>query len=336
MIGDTESQIYPLLKLFVDGFLPVIQLICALGFIPSVIFAIVMSAKHPTDDYEEKINNIIESNQSLDEKMLITFIGINYDKITTKKFSISAMFLSWMYMLYRKMYIPSIIGMIVIRILALILEPIYTIIILSFCVVLGLNFNKWYVAYSKKQVDKIKTNNPNANEMELINICKKKGGTNIGVAILIYIIFMISGFIFPQTKEDVDAGIWGLNFSMPSNFIKQDEKVAYFTYEVEYDASTYQYCTFKLSAQNNASAIEATSGLHSPDNYIYKDYSPVEAKNINSNTWYYQTKKSNTYESYFYSTKYNDIHYLIEFKIGNDNTQCHEDYTKIISSLKFK
>ena len=137
---------------------------------------------------------------------------------------------------------------------------------------------------------------------------------------------------------DVSKNVWGLDFNLPNNFIQQNEKAALFTYEVEYDASSYQHCNFKLFAENNASSMSATYGLHSPDNYLYKNYSAIEERNINSNIWYYQTKVDSSYVSYFYSTKNNDIYYLIEFKIGNisDNQKCNEYYEKIVSSLKFK
>ena len=141
-------------------------------------------------------------NNSLDDKLLMAFIGNNYEKIMQQKFSIPALFLSWIYTLYRRIYLPSIIGMVAIIILGFLPSIIYTILVLAFVIVLGINFNKWYVAYAKKQVEKIKMSNQNINENELINICKKKGGTNIWLAILIYAIFAIaSGFLNPNIAK---------------------------------------------------------------------------------------------------------------------------------------
>lgn len=141
-------------------------------------------------------------NNSLDDKLLMAFIGNNYEKIMQQKFSIPALFLSWIYTLYRRIYIPSIIGMVAIILLGFLPSIIYTIIVFAFVIVLGINFNKWYVAYAKKQVEKIKMSNQNINENELINICKKKGGTNIWLAILIYAIFaIVSGFLNPNLNN---------------------------------------------------------------------------------------------------------------------------------------
>jgi len=126
----------------------------------------------------------------------MAFIGNNYQRIMQQKFSLPALFLSWIYTLYRKVYIPSIIGMIAIIILVFLPSAIYSVIVLVFLVVLGINFNKFYISYAKKQINKIKMTNQNVNENELISICNKKGGTNVWLAILIYAIFaIISGLL---------------------------------------------------------------------------------------------------------------------------------------------
>ncbi len=171
-----------------------LAVICWFMVIPSLIFVIIKYNKKTPEEKTQKdyqINNMINNANSLDEKLLISFIGNNYDKIIQQKFSVPALFLSWIYTLYRRVYIPSIIGMIAIIILSLLPNPIYTIVVFIFAVVLGINFNKWYVAYAKKQVEKIKISNQTVNENELINICKKKGGTNFWLVILIYAIFAI-------------------------------------------------------------------------------------------------------------------------------------------------
>lgn len=318
---------------FISKIFQLLSFLSGMAVLPAFIIAVVIYCNDSPED-KRNIVNMINGEKDIDNKLLIGYIGNKYEKIIRKKFSVSAFFLSSIYLIYRKQYLPAIAISIVASIADFISPVIYYIIYVIFIIVLGINFNKWYVEYAKKQINKIKANNPNASVNQLIDICRKKGGTNVWGVVVWFVVLVIISSILPS--KDVNSGIWGLNFSIPSNYIKQDEKIAYFAYEVEYDAGTWQYCSFKLSAQNNASLIEATSGLHSPDNYIYKDYSAIEEKNINSNIWYYQSKKENLYDSYFYSTKYNDIHYLIEFKVGNNNTQCYDEYIKIISSLKFK
>ncbi len=165
--------------------------ICWLLVIPSLIFVIVKYNSKTSDEKNQENIHMIDNTNSLDEKLLILYIGDNYQKIMLQKFSIPALFFSWLYTLYRKVYIPSIIGMAIVSILGFLPNSIYYIIVLIFLIVLGINFNKWYIVYVKKQIQKIKTNNPNASENELINICRKQGGTNIWMSIVIYIVFVI-------------------------------------------------------------------------------------------------------------------------------------------------
>ena len=130
------------------------------------------------------INN---DNISLDDKLLMAYIGNNYSKIMQKGFNISALFFSWIYILYRKVYITSIVGMIIVDILRFLPDIISVIVVISFCIVLGINFNKWYITYAQKKINKIKVNNQNVSDEELIDLCQKTGGTNIWLALLIYI-----------------------------------------------------------------------------------------------------------------------------------------------------
>ena len=179
--------------------------ICWFLVIPSLIFVIIDYNKKTPEEKKQnncQLNNMINSANSLDEKLLMAFIGNNYDKIIQQNFSVPALFLSWIYTLYRKVYIPSIIGMVAIIILGFLPSTIYTMVILIFVIVLGINFNRWYVFYAKKQVEKIKISNQAVNENELINICKKKGGTNLWIAILIYAIFgIVSRFLNPNVAK---------------------------------------------------------------------------------------------------------------------------------------
>lgn len=176
-----------------------LAIICWLMVIPSLIIVIVKyNLKSPEEKSQANFqtNNLLNNTNSLDEKLLIAFIGNNYQQLIQKKFSIPAFFLSWIYTLYRKVYIPSLIGMLLIIILNFVPAPIYSILVLVIAFVLGFNFNKFYINYAKKQINKIKINNPNANEEELINICRKKGGTNIWIALAIYAVFAIVNNLF--------------------------------------------------------------------------------------------------------------------------------------------
>ena len=64
--------------------------------------------------------------------------------------------------------------MVAIIVLGFLPSAIYTILVLAFVIVLGIYFNKWYIDYAKKQINKIKMNNANVSETELIYVDKKE------------------------------------------------------------------------------------------------------------------------------------------------------------------
>lgn len=174
----------------ISTLLSYLTLICWLLIVPSVIFVIVKYNTKTADEkklFNMQMRNSINNASTLDEKLLIAYIGDNYNKILTNKFNISAWFFNIFYFAYRKLYIialvVSVISNIMMKIssLALILEFI-------FVVASGLLFNKYYVIYAKKQIERIKSENSNVTEEQLIQLCSQKGGTSV----LSIVIFMIA------------------------------------------------------------------------------------------------------------------------------------------------
>lgn len=171
---------------------------CWLMVIPSLIIVVILYNKK--NDEEKKVNNqqlnfMLDNSRSLEEKMLIAYIGNNCQPILEWKFSIPAFFLNWMYLCYRKFYPLFAIALILILISSFLPEYVITLISLGEAIVLGIKFNEWYVSYVKKQIKKIKDKNPNSSEMELINICKQKGNTSIMLIFIVLIILFVIGLI---------------------------------------------------------------------------------------------------------------------------------------------
>ena len=157
--------------------------------IPSYIFVIVeynIKTKEQKTIEKENFDNYINSNESLDNKLLYAYIGKNYQTIMNKTFSCSAFFLNEYYMFYRKMYIPALILSVLLSIIARFSSKYAGIVLIIIYFILGFVFNKLYVKYAKYQVNKIKVENPDLSENELINLCLDKGGTN-----LIYVLIPI-------------------------------------------------------------------------------------------------------------------------------------------------
>lgn len=114
---------------------------------------------------------------NLEEKLVSSYVGKKYEKLKNKHFSFLSLFFGWEYLAYRKFYSLLLIYIIPTTILTLVLgTKEYLIVEFIINIILALVFNKLYLNDAVKKVNKIKDSNPNANELELINKCSKKGG----------------------------------------------------------------------------------------------------------------------------------------------------------------
>lgn len=122
--------------------------------------------------------NVTNFNQVNDDDLLKSFIGNNYEKITTQSFNIAGFFFTTFYMFYRKMFVYS---LIVFLLNLVVLNVINNFVVtIAFSVIVGLFVNKVYLFYAKKKIAKIKANNSQKSQEELKNICATKGGTSVG------------------------------------------------------------------------------------------------------------------------------------------------------------
>ena len=191
---ELESSNIPNILGAVTIILPLLLLLLCFISIPIVI---IKYNKDDSNKQDEKIDDYLNSSASLDDKLLAAFIGDNYDKITNNKFSLSACFLCVWYLCYRKIYILSIVIAIVNTMIGLflpVLSGVYSIVLM---VISGCLFNKLYVKYAKKKINKIKAENPNMSEDDLIKIVRQKGGVSpkaLTIYIIAYVIITIICF----------------------------------------------------------------------------------------------------------------------------------------------
>ncbi len=174
----------------------VLAVILLLSSFISIPIVIIKYNKDDSNNQEKKLDDYLNSNASLDDKLLASFIGNNYDKIINNKFSLSACFLCVWYLFYRKIYLISIIIMIISFVIGLflpVLSGVYTIILMACS---GLLFNKLYVKYAKKKIDKIKVENTNMTEDDLIKLARQKGGVSTKALIIYIIVFVIISIIY--------------------------------------------------------------------------------------------------------------------------------------------
>lgn len=141
------------------------------------------------NDYVENSN--INNNNDFDERFIKSYIGNKadkmYDSIKKGGINIWAMLFGIGYFAYRKMYLISVIivilGAIVAYLMPSISEYIGTFIGLIFCPIY-----KWDIT---RKLRKIKNDNPNADETQLLSIAQNKGGTSIIGAILFFVIYFL-------------------------------------------------------------------------------------------------------------------------------------------------
>lgn len=169
--------------------------------IPATILAIILFLVNKTSKKVMSDKEILNSNATPAEQRRMAYIGKNYVKMSKRGFSIPAFFFNWIYLIYRKTYLPAILEIIIIIVLAIMSKYTTTaiVILIAFIIVtsilLGIKFNSWYVKHVTKKAKKIKNKKYRLNAEEFIKLCRKKGGTNPLLAIIICIIFVITMYI---------------------------------------------------------------------------------------------------------------------------------------------
>ena len=127
--------------------------------------------------------------------LLEVYIGKNYEKIAGKSFNGAAFLLGSFYLLYRKMYLYGFLLMLFNSVVSVYLSAVITestntlLIILGFLLVIdlviGATFNGFYL---NKCVSNIEIIQKSYSGDDAASVCKKKGGTNILVAIILLVI----------------------------------------------------------------------------------------------------------------------------------------------------
>lgn len=125
------------------------------------------------------------------DRFLESYIGEDYKIVAEKRINIYALLLSWMYFLYRKLYIIGTLGLLITG-LVIKLIPEYIIIYTIITMVLsGLLFNPIYKFVAKKRVLFIKKKNSYEDDFTIEKLCAKYGGVNFIVSLVMYLIFLV-------------------------------------------------------------------------------------------------------------------------------------------------
>jgi len=154
---------------------------------------------------ENKKNNFFDFQY---DRFLEAYIGEDYKVVARKKINIYALLLSWMYFLYRKLYIIGTIGLVITGIFIKFFPQYiiyYSIVVM---ILSGLLFNPIYIMVAKKRVSKIKKTEEYSDDFTIEQVCEKKGGVNFIIPLIIYLIFLVIMFfvmynvIFPKKESE--------------------------------------------------------------------------------------------------------------------------------------
>lgn len=141
---------------------------------------------------EDNDSEDIMDTLSKEERPLAIFIGEDYKWIAQRPFNVFAMLFSWIYFLYRKLYLIGIAGLLITGIIIRFV-PILTIPFIFISMIgIGFAFNKIYLSIAEKRVNTIEEeySDQYTCEKEL----RKKGGVNVIFALLIFLLFI--GLVF--------------------------------------------------------------------------------------------------------------------------------------------
>lgn len=130
-----------------------------------------------------------------DDRYIEAYIGEDYKWVMKRPINIYALLLSWMYFVYRKLYLIGIIGLLLAGIILRFVPSLIVPYIVISMIGSGILFNPIYSKIIEKRVNKIVDNNTMEDNFSIEKICKKKGGVNTPIALLIFLIFISITFV---------------------------------------------------------------------------------------------------------------------------------------------
>lgn len=125
------------------------------------------------------------------ENFLKAYIGEDYEKIRFKNFNLLACLLNWAYVIYRKLYITGIIGLLLTLLIILKLPQIAIIYAIIVMVGLGFGFNKYYIFISKQVIKNQQKKFEGSDDYSMEKILSRKGGVNVIFTLILYLLFLI-------------------------------------------------------------------------------------------------------------------------------------------------
>lgn len=193
-------------------------------------------------------NYNVYDNSGNDEELLKAFIGEKYDYFKNHSFNFPALFITPLYLLYRKCYLYFLIYIV------LLLFPYVNFIgIIIYSIVMGVVFNNMYLKKANDEIVIIKNQNPSALREQLLQLVAQKGGTNIAGPIIYLVITILIIVALIILVLMLFSGI--RNFT--NNLVDEEPFTEYFD---DYFDDEKEYDSYFSTCEYNKDDIKNTDG----------------------------------------------------------------------------
>lgn len=288
-------------------------------------------------------NNITFSKQ--EEDYLKAYVGKNYEKIKNSNFSLLTFFLGPIYFFYRKLYIEGLI----LCFFFIMLPSLYLIGI----IITAIAFKTIYLKHALQKIKTIKNTNHGLDYETILQKCRKQGGTNIWIPIIVVVGTgtIIAYSVISTTKEliapisetttpltsDTTYQEYGLSYIIPKGFsLNYESKQDYYLYQ-SYDNENYCNIYIQITTDVNyyEDEIDYLSNIVLANDKDKIDSITTTA--INNNDWKKLTMEREYSIQTYYVLEKNNNFYRIETNSSKENTTiCQKEFDKTLNSLTYE
>lgn len=299
--------------------------------------------------YSELYSKTFQKKVTSEEDYIKNYIGSNYETIKKEKFSLTGFIFGPLYLLYKKVYSPAILILLITVLIYSVNDYAATIFYIIISFYIGYKGNSIYLQHATRKVEELKISNPDKSSTEILDICIKEGKPNTYLLIILISIVITNLFIYSFIN----------NYDTTSNEPIEDIQItSYKTQDINYElkstfnneAQTYKYMKSTYKDDNNNCSITIMSDKYiyiyqSLEDYINKnlyinsneEIKENGLKTINNITYKKMILESNTHNRELYFKIYNNNVYYIEYSENKtyNNNYCKQEYNNFINSITF-
>ncbi|MBP5678363.1 MAG: DUF2628 domain-containing protein [Bacilli bacterium] len=287
-----------------------------------------------------------------DSDLLSTFMGYKYKEFGNGGFNVGAFFFGPIYFFYRKMILYGFIYYGVYTLLSRFINA--SIVGVAMEILAALFVNQIYVDYSVKKVEAIKAQHPGATHEELKELCRKKGGTSILLAVgasfvwfallLVFVIlYVILAYAGGKTLQGASIDN---NKTIPETFIVEHAPEPFQIETALSEDTSLDFYYYDEGDKKNTKCHASLSSLYYTNMNdaleYYKGYSKnlvIEEKKTDDFVWesivFDHNELVGVEKTHLYLTEYNGKIYRFQIELREDGPEdCFEQEEAFIQSIK--